>query len=321
MRALITGGAGFIGSHLSEELLGLGHEVSVLDNLSTGSIDNITHLKSHKSFSYVVDSVTNEPLLAEMIDRSDVVFHLAAAVGVKLIVEQPVHTIETNVHGTEVVLKHANKKKKLVFVASTSEVYGKSTDVPFRENADVVLGPSAKHRWAYACSKMIDEFLALAYWKEKKLPVVIVRLFNTVGPRQTGQYGMVLPTFVRQALAGHPITVFGDGTQSRSFTSVTDVVGALVTLAQEPRAIGEVFNIGNTGEITIWELAERVKAATGSKSPIQLVPYDQAYEEGFEDMPRRVPDLSKIREFIGYEPKVGLDEIIAGVIEYFRTAT
>ena len=321
MRALITGGAGFIGSHLSEELLALGHEVLVLDNLSTGSIDNVTHLKSHKGFSYVVDSVTNEPLLAEMIDRSDVVFHLAAAVGVKLIVEQPVHTIETNVHGTEVVLKHANKKKKLVFVASTSEVYGKSTDVPFRENADVVLGPSDKHRWAYACSKMIDEFLALAYWKEKKLPVVVVRLFNTVGPRQTGQYGMVLPTFVRQALAGQPITVFGDGTQSRSFTAVSDVVGALVALAGEPRAVGQVFNIGNTGEISIMELAERVRAATGSTSSIQLIPYDQAYEAGFEDMPRRVPDLTKIREFIGYQPKVALDEIIGGVVEYFRTAT
>ena len=319
MRTLITGGAGFVGSHLAEHLLALGHEVSVLDNLSTGSIDNIAHLKSHAGFSYVVDTVTNEPLLAEMIDGSDVVFHLAAAVGVKLIVEQPVHTIETNVHGTEVVLKHANTKKKLVFIASTSEVYGKSADVPFRENADVVLGPSTKHRWAYACSKMIDEFLALAYWKEKKLPVVVVRLFNTVGPRQTGQYGMVLPTFVRQALAGSPITVFGDGTQSRSFTDVSDVVRALVTLASEPRAVGGVFNIGNTGEISIRDLADRVKAATGSRSPIQLIPYDQAYEEGFEDMPRRVPDLSKLRQLIGYEPKVGLDEIIERVIEYFRT--
>jgi UDP-glucose 4-epimerase len=319
VRTLITGGAGFIGSHLAERLLALGHEVQALDNLSTGSIDNISHLKSHPGFSYVVDTVTNEPLLAEMIDHSDAVFHLAAAVGVKLIVEQPVHTIETNVHGTEVVLKHANKKKKLVFVASTSEVYGKSTDVPFRESADVVLGPSAKHRWAYACSKMIDEFLALAYWKEKKLPVVIVRLFNTVGPRQTGQYGMVLPTFVRQALAGQPITVFGDGTQSRSFTDVSDVVGALIALASEARAVGQVFNIGNTGEISIRDLADRVKALTDSSSAIQLIPYDQAYEEGFEDMPRRVPDLSKLRNLIGYEPKVGLEDIIGRVIEYFRT--
>jgi UDP-glucose 4-epimerase len=321
VRTLITGGAGFIGSHLAERLLASGHEVNILDNLSTGSIDNIAHLKGRDGFSYVVDTVTNEPLLAEMIDRSDVVFHLAAAVGVKLIVEQPVHTIETNVHGTEVVLKHANKKKKLVFIASTSEVYGKSTDVPFRENADVVLGPSAKHRWAYACSKMIDEFLALAYWKEKKLPVVIVRLFNTVGPRQTGQYGMVLPTFVRQALAGHPLTVFGDGTQSRSFTDVSDVVGALIALAAEPRAIGEVFNVGNTGEISIRDLAERVKARTGSRSPIQLIPYDEAYEEGFEDMPRRVPDLTKLRHLIGYEPKADLDDIIGRVVEHFRTGS
>jgi len=318
VKALITGGAGFIGSHLAERLLDLGHEVAVLDDLSTGSIDNIEHLKGTSHFSYVVDSVTSESLLAEMIDRSDVVFHLAAAVGVKLIVEQPVHTIETNVHGTEVVLKHANKKKKLVFIASTSEVYGKSTDVPFREEADLVLGPSAKHRWAYACSKLIDEFLALAYWREKKLPVVIVRLFNTVGPRQTGRYGMVLPTFVRQALAGDPITVFGDGTQSRSFTYVGDVVDALVALASEPRAIGEVFNIGNRGEISIRDLAERVKTLTGSNSPIQLVPYDEAYEAGFEDMPRRVPDISKIRSLIGYEPKVGLDDIIRRVIEHFR---
>jgi len=260
-------------------------------------------------------------VLAEMIDQCDVVFHLAAAVGVKLIVEQPVHTIETNVHGTEVVLKHANKKKKLVFIASTSEVYGKSTDVPFREGADLVLGASVKHRWAYACSKLIDEFLALAYWKEKKLPVVIVRLFNTVGPRQTGQYCMVLPTFVRQALAGQPITVFGDGTQSRSFTDVSDVVGALIALAAEPRAIGEVFNVGNTGEISIRDLAERVKARTGSRSPIQLIPYDQAYEEGFEDMPRRVPDLTKLRNLIGYEPKNDLDDIIGRVVEHFRTGS
>jgi UDP-glucose 4-epimerase len=319
--ALITGGAGFIGSHLAEALLDAGHDVLVLDNLSTGSIDNIAHLKGRPRFEYFIETVDNEPLLAELIDRSDVVFHLAAAVGVKLIVEQPVRTIETNVHGTEVVLKHANKKKKLVVVASTSEVYGKSADVPFRESADVVLGPSAKHRWAYACSKLIDEFLALAYWKEKKLPVVIVRLFNTVGPRQTGQYGMVLPTFVRQALAGQPITVFGDGTQSRSFTYVSDVIDALITLASDPRAIGEVFNVGNTGEISIGDLAERVKALTGSTSPIQLIPYDQAYEEGFEDMPRRMPDLTKLRTLIGYEPKVALDEIIGQVVEHFRNGS
>jgi UDP-glucose 4-epimerase len=229
-----------------------------------------------------------------------------------------VHTIETNVQGTEVVLKHANKKKKLVLIASTSEVYGKSAEVPFREDADLVLGPTNKHRWAYACSKMIDEFLALAYWKERKLPVIIVRLFNTVGPRQTGQYGMVIPNFVRQALAGHPITVFGDGTQSRSFTYVGDVVRAIAGLIGEPRAIGQVFNIGNPGEITIAALAERVKQMTGSGSEIVRIPYDQAYEAGFEDMPRRVPDISKLQGLIGYEPTVGLDEILARVVEYFR---
>ena len=318
MKTLITGGAGFIGSHLAERLLTDGHEVQVLDNLSTGSIDNISHLKGTKGFTYRIDSVTNEPLLAEMIDGSDVIFHLAAAVGVRLIVDQPVHTIETNVHGTEVVLEHANKKKKLVCIASTSEVYGKSTDVPFRETADSVLGPSSKHRWAYACSKLIDEFLALAYWKEKKLPVVIARLFNTVGPRQTGEYGMVLPTFVRQALAGEPLTVFGDGKQSRSFTYVGDVVGALVQLVQEPRAVGEVFNIGNTDEVTIRDLAERVKALTASPSDIRCVPYDKAYEAGFEDMPRRVPDISKINSLIGYEPTLALDDIVRTVIEDVR---
>ena len=316
MRALITGGAGFVGSHLSELLLEHGHEVYVLDNLSTGSIENIAHLKTNPRFHYTIDSVDNEPVLAELVDRGDVIFHLAAAVGVKLIVEQPVHTIETNVHGTEVVLRHANKKKKLVIIASTSEVYGKNAAVPFVEDADLVLGPTVKHRWAYACSKAIDEFLALAYWKEKKLPVVIARLFNTVGPRQTGQYGMVIPTFVRQALAGRPITVFGDGSQTRSFTYVGDVVGALATLAQEPRAVGQVFNIGNGHEISILALAERVKALTGSISSIVKVPYDQAYEEGFEDMPRRVPDTNKIRELIGYEPKVQLEEILARVIDY-----
>jgi UDP-glucose 4-epimerase len=318
MRALITGGAGFVGSHLAELLLDEGHEVFVLDNLSTGSIENIIHLKQHPRFHYTIDSVANEPVLAEVIDQSDVVFHLAAAVGVRLIVEQPVHTIETNVHGTEVVLKHANKKKKLVLIASTSEVYGKNTAVPFSEDADLVLGPTLKHRWAYACSKAIDEFLALAYWKEKKLPVIIARLFNTVGPRQTGQYGMVIPNFVRQALAGQPITVFGDGTQSRSFTFVGDVVGALARLVLEPAAVGQVFNVGNSQEVSILELAERVRAITGSKSPIVTIPYDQAYESGFEDMPRRVPDTSRLRALIGFEPKVQLDEILERVVAYFR---
>jgi len=262
--------------------------------------------------------VANEPALAELIDAADVVFHLAAAVGVRLIVEEPVRTIETNVHGTEVVLKHANKKKKLVLVASTSEVYGKSQSVPFREDGDLQLGATVRHRWAYACSKAMDEFLALAYWKERKLPIVIVRLFNTVGPRQTGRYGMVLPTFVRQALAGRPITVFGDGTQSRCFGYVGDVVRALVALVEEPRAVGEVFNVGNDREITIRALAEMIKDRAHSTSDIVHVPYDQAYEAGFEDMARRVPDLTKIRTLIGYEPRVQLEQIVDEVIEDTR---
>jgi UDP-glucose 4-epimerase len=318
VRALVTGGAGFIGSHLSDALLAQGHDVLILDNLSTGSIDNIAHLKGRHGFEYFIDTVNNEGLLAELIDRSDVVFHFAAAVGVKLIVEQPVYTIETNVHGTEVVLKHANKKKKLVVLASTSEVYGKSNDVPFREDSDLVLGPTPKHRWAYACSKAIDEFLALAYWKERKLPVIIVRFFNTVGPRQTGQYGMVIPNFVRQALAGEAITVFGDGKQSRAFTHVADVVAALLKLVAEPKAIGQVINIGNIQEVTITQLAERVRDLSGSTSVIKHIPYDEAYESGFEDMPRRVPDLSRVKGLIGYEPKHDLDDILVQVIDDFR---
>ena len=317
MRALITGGAGFIGSHLSEAFLARGDEVLVLDDLSTGAIANIAHLKGRHGFEYFIDSVENEPLLAELVDRSDIVVHLAAAVGVRLIVEQPVRTIETNVHGTEVVLKHANKKKKIVVIASTSEVYGKSDDVPFHEDSDLVMGPTPKHRWAYACSKAIDEFLALAYWKERKLPVIIVRFFNTVGPRQTGQYGMVIPNFVRQALAGEPITVFGDGTQSRAFTHVADVVGALVALTAEPAAIGQVINIGSTEEISIAALAERIRTLCRSTSPIRFVPYDEAYESGFEDMPRRVPDLTKINRLIGYKATRSLDDILRDVIESF----
>ncbi len=316
MRVFITGGAGFIGSHLADELLQQGHSVHALDNLSTGAIENLNHLKSTPRFQYTIGSVTDEPLLAELIDGCDVVFHLAAAVGVRLIVEQPVHTIETNVHGTEVVLKHASKKKKIVVIASTSEVYGKSVDLPFREDADLVMGPTSKHRWAYACSKAIDEFLALAYWKEKQLPVIVVRFFNTVGPRQTGRYGMVIPNFVRQAIAGEPITVYGDGTQSRSFTYVGDVVRGLIALVQEPRAVGEVFNIGNGVEISIRALAEKIKEMAGSSSPIVTILYDQAYEAGFEDMPRRVPDIRKIQQLVGYEPRVQLEEILERVIAY-----
>src|SRR5688572_7752802 len=321
MRILITGGAGFIGSHLAEALLADGHEVFALDDLSTGSIDNIAHLKGRPGFHYTIDTVFNDPLVAEMVDRADVIFHLAAAVGVKLIVEKPVHTIETNVHGTEVILRHASKKKKLVFIASTSEVYGKSVHVPFREDADLVMGATTRHRWAYACSKALDEFLALAHWKETKQPVIVMRFFNTVGPRQTGQYGMVVPTFVRQALAGEQITVFGDGTQSRSFTYVGDVVEALLKLMVEPRAVGHVFNVGNTEEVTIAHLAGLIKKATGSLSTIVTIPYDQAYEAGFEDMPRRVPDLGKLHDLIGYEPKVALREIIERVITDFRHQT
>jgi UDP-glucose 4-epimerase len=309
-----------VGSHLAEALLARGDEVTLLDNLSTGSIDNVEHLKGQRGFRYTIDSVMNEPVAAELIDRADVVFHLAAAVGVRLIVESPVNTIETNVHGTEMVLKLANKKKKKVLLASTSEVYGKSEAVPFREDADLVMGATTKGRWSYACSKAIDEFLALAYWKEKGLPVVVFRLFNTVGPRQTGRYGMVIPNFVKQALSGQPITVYGDGNQSRCFTYVSDVVEALVKLADHEGAVGQVMNIGNDHEeISILDHAKRVKERTGSKSPIAMVPYDEAYEEGFEDMPRRVPDLTKIRTLLGYETKVHLDEILDKVAEYFTS--
>lgn len=315
-RALITGGAGFVGSHLAEELLERGWDVFALDDLSTGSIDNIEHLKAHHSFHYVVDTVANEPLVAELIDRCDVVYHLAAAVGVKLIVDEPVRTIETNVSGTEVVLRHAAKKQKLVVVASTSEVYGKNATVPFCEDADLVLGATTKHRWAYACSKALDEFLGLAYLRERDLPVIIVRLFNTVGPRQSGRYGMVLPRFVAQALSGSPLTVYGDGTQSRSFTYVRDVVWALAELIEQPRAYGRIVNVGNDVEIRIRDLAERVRAAAESESPIVHVPYEEAYDAGFEDMPRRVPDLTRIRELIGFRPRVQIDEIIARVIRH-----
>jgi UDP-glucose 4-epimerase len=317
LRVLITGGAGFIGSHLSDAYVSRGDEVYIIDDLSTGSIDNIAHLKKHPRFHYTIDSVHNQPVVAELIDQCDAVFHLAAAVGVKLIVESPVRTIETNVRGTEVVLAQANKKKKKVLVASTSEVYGLSTEVPFKEDGNLVMGATTKGRWSYACSKAIDEFLALAYWREKKLPTTVVRLFNTVGPRQTGQYGMVIPTFVKQALAGRPITVYGTGEQTRCFGYVGDVVGALVALMDKPEAVGEVFNIGSSEEVSINQLAERVRELTGSRSEIVRVPYDEAYEEGFEDMPRRVPDVSKVAALTGFRPTVTLEQILQTVIEYY----
>jgi nucleoside-diphosphate-sugar epimerase len=314
MRVLITGGAGFIGSHLAERCLDRGDDVYVIDDLSTGAIENIQHLKSHPSFTYHIDSIANHQLTAELVDLADVVFHLAAAVGVRLIVESPVRTIETNIRGTEIVLALAAKKRKRVLITSTSEVYGKRNRVPFREDDDLVMGAPTKGRWSYACSKAIDEFLALAYWKERRVPTVIARLFNTVGPRQTGRYGMVLPTMVRQALEERPITVFGDGTQSRCFAHVRDVVGALMALADHPYAVGEIYNVGNEQEITILDLARRIKERTASSSEIRLVPYDQAYEDGFEDMMRRVPDLTKVRELIGYEPTADLDAILDSVI-------
>lgn len=315
---LITGGAGFIGSHLAEALLARGDRVVVIDDLSTGRIQNIEHLKGKPSFEYVIDSVMNRPLTAELVDRADFVFHLAAAVGVKLIIQSPVRTIETNIRGTEIILELANKKKKPVFIASTSEVYGKSAKVPFTEDDDLVLGATSRGRWSYACSKALDEFLAIAYFHEKGLPVVIARLFNTVGPRQTGRYGMVLPSFVSQALASKPITVFGDGTQSRCFGYVGDVVGAIATLVTREEAYGQVFNIGSQEEISILGLARLVKERLQSRSEIVLIPYDEAYEAGFEDMPRRVPDIGKIRSLVGFEPRTRLPEIIDLVAEHYR---
>lgn len=317
MRVLITGGTGFIGSHLADAYVERGDEVFVLDDLSTGSIDNINHLKSNPRFHYTIDSVHNQSVVAELVDQCDVVFHLAAAVGVKLIVESPVRTIETNVHGTEVVLAQANKKKKKVLIASTSEVYGLSNEVPFHEDGNLVLGATTRGRWSYACSKAIDEFLALAYWREKKLPSIVVRLFNTVGPRQSAQYGMVVPNFVKQALSGRPITVYGDGYQTRCFGYVGDVVGALVNLMEHPDAVGQVFNIGSDEEVTILELAERVKQLTNSSSEIVFLPYTEAYEEGFEDMPRRVPSIAKIHDLIGFSPRMTLDGILESTIAFY----
>ncbi len=316
MRFLITGGAGFIGSHLAELLLGRGHQVMLLDDLSTGSIENIRHLKVNGSLQYFLDTIANKPLLAELVDESDVIIHLAAAVGVRLIVESPVRTIETNIDGTQRVLDAACKKRKLVFIASTSEVYGKNNQVPFHEDADLVLGPTSKSRWSYAASKAVDEFLGLAYWREKKQPVIIGRFFNTVGPRQTGRYGMVLPNFVSQALQGEPITVFGSGKQSRCFCDVSDAVEALYRLVICDAAVGQVVNIGNDQEITIEGLAELVKQRTRSASPIRYLPYDQAYEPGFEDMMRRVPSLEKLERLTGFRPQVPLEEIVDRVAGY-----
>jgi nucleoside-diphosphate-sugar epimerase len=320
LRHLITGGAGFIGSHLAEALLARGDEVFILDDLSTGSVENIRHLKMHERFHYFFDSITNKQLLAELVDEADVIFHLAAAVGVRLIVESPVRTIETNVYGTQLVLEAASKKKKLVFTASTSEVYGKSEKVPFREDADLVLGATTIGRWSYAASKALDEFLALSYSKERKQPVIVVRLFNTVGPRQSGRYGMVLPNFVRQALDGAPITVFGDGRQSRCFCDVRDTVEAILRLAGTDGAVGEVVNIGSSEEITIEGLARAVKERTKSESPITYIPYDQAYEPGFEDMPRRVPSLEKLERLTNFRPAMPLSQIIDRVAVHFRRA-
>jgi UDP-glucose 4-epimerase len=315
LRCLITGGAGFIGSHLSEALLSRGDEVTILDDLSTGGVENIRHLKGNPKFRYYFDGIENRQLLAELVDESDTIYHLAAAVGVRLIVESPVRTIETNVNGTQLVLEAATKKKKLVFTVSTSEVYGKSEKVPFHEDADLVLGPTSKCRWSYAASKALDEFLALAYWREKRQPVIIARLFNTVGPRQTGRYGMVIPNFVRQALSGSAITVYGSGQQSRCFCDVSDCVEAILRLTANDKAIGEVVNIGTDQEISIEALAKMVKQQARSDSPITFMPYEQAYEPGFEDMPRRVPALGKLERLTGFLPSKTLPQILDRVIE------
>lgn len=316
---LITGGAGFIGSHLADALLKNGQRVMVLDDLSSGCISNLAQVRSEERLEIVPESIHNRGVLAEMVDRADVIFHLAARVGVFNIIESPVETIMNNIGGTEVVLKAAQKKRKTVIVASTSEVYGKSEAVPFREDGDLTLGPSARSRWSYAASKLVDEFLALAYWREFRVPTVVVRLFNTIGPRQIGRYGMVAPRFVTQALSGQDLTVYGTGRQSRCFTYVSDVVEWLLLLASEPRAIGGVFNLGNPREITIEDLARRVIAVCDAKVGIRYIPYEQAYEEGFEDMERRVPDISKVVELTGYAPRVGLDEALLRIRQWMET--
>jgi UDP-glucose 4-epimerase len=318
MNILITGGAGFIGSHLSELLLSQNHTVTVMDDLTTGGIRNVEHLQSNPNFKLVAESILNVPTLEALVQKCDLIYHLAAAVGVKLIVDEPVRTIETNIRGTEIVLHLANKWRKQILLTSTSEVYGKNTKSPFSEDDDMVLGATKQTRWSYACSKAIDEFLAIAYHRKTALPVIIVRLFNTVGPRQTSRYGMVLPTFVKQALRQEDVTVYGDGSQTRTFTYVSDVVEALAKLPTTPKAFGEVFNIGGNEEISIQDLAQLVKRKTKSPSKIVNVSYDQAYAPGFEDMPRRVPDITRIKNVIGYSPKIKLDEIIDRVIAHFR---
>jgi UDP-glucose 4-epimerase len=320
MRALITGGAGFIGSHLAEALLHAGHEVVVLDDLSTGRLENLQTVQGHPRFSLTVGSVRDEALIQKLVDEVDIVYHMAAAVGVRLILERPVETIATNIVGTEVVLRAAAHKMTRVLLASTSEVYGKSDRVPLGEDDDRVLGPTTKSRWSYACSKAIDEFLGLAYHRERGLPVVILRFFNTVGPRQTGRYGMVVPRFARQALDGQPITVYGDGRQSRCFTDVEDAVRATVALSQSPAATGQVINVGSDREVTIGELAERVKRLAGSAAPIVCVPYDLAYQPGFEDLRRRVPDVGKAERMVGYRARVSLDETLSRVIAFLRAS-
>jgi UDP-glucose 4-epimerase len=319
MRALVTGGAGFIGSHLSERLLNLGHEVMIVDDLSTGSMINLAAIKDHPRFEYHIDSIFNRRLMAELVDLADVIFHLAAAVGVRRIVESPVQTIATNIGGAEILLEMAAKKRKRVAITSTSEVYGKSSKLPFSEDDDLVLGPTCHSRWSYACSKAIDEFLALAYHREHRLPVTVFRLFNTTGPRQTGHYGMVVPTFVSQALNGGPITVFGSGQQTRCFSHVDDIVSGILLGISTDRTVGEVFNLGGTEEVTIEELAYRVKSATHSDNPILYIPYSKAYEQGFEDMARRVPDIRKAQLWFGFNHKRSLEEIIGSVVEHVRS--
>ncbi|MGQ9517613.1 MAG: GDP-mannose 4,6-dehydratase [Anaerolineae bacterium] len=314
----MTGGAGFIGSHLAEALLKQGHQVTIIDDLSTGRFENIAHLAGHPSFRFAIETITNETVMDRLVSECDVIFHLAAAVGVQLVVSRPVQVIETNVYGSAMVLRLANRYRCKVLLASTSEVYGKGLQVPFREEDDRLLGPTTRSRWSYACSKAMDEFLALAYHKQYNLPMVIFRLFNIIGPRQTGRYGMVVPRFVRQALRGDPITVYGDGRQTRCFLDVRDAVRAITGLAEAPSAVGQVFNVGSTEEISILGLAQRVKALTGSPSEIVFIPYAQAYEEGFEDFQRRVPDISKLEQLLGYRPQYSLDETLQSVMDYFR---